>query len=98
VAAVEERSRRRGDELPVDRERCPSSEHEIQLLVAPGALTELVVLADDLLARLRRAPRVDSERLDPEHRANHVPARLAFVRVPVDFVEPQNAESLGRRL
>ena len=42
---------------------------------------------------LGRAPGVDPERLDPEHRADHVPARAALVGVALDLVEPQQLEA-----
>ena len=46
----------------------------------------------------RGPPRVDAEGLDPEHRADHVPARPALVGVPVDLVEPHDAEPLTHRV
>ena len=88
ILDVDERAGRRRDALAVDGERRAPGEDEVELLVAAGPRAELVVLADDLLARLGRPPGVDPERLDPEHGADHVPARAALVGVAVDLVEP----------
>src|SRR5215218_1700863 len=75
----------------VDREARPARGHDVDLLVAAGTRADLVVLADQLLARRRRLPGVDPERADPERRPDRPPGRAALVAVPLDLPELHHA-------
>src|SRR5439155_261759 len=58
----------------------PPAQHDIQLLVARRARAELVVLLDELVARVR-PERVHAERGDPELRPDRVPADAGDPRI-----------------
>jgi hypothetical protein len=58
--------------------------------VAAGAAAELVVLLDQLIARLLRPVRVDAEGADAERTPQRLPLELAEGRQRLDLVEPND--------
>lgn len=85
VTDEDEGPRRRVECLVIEREGCPTGEHEVDLLVPERALR---MLLDDVVARIRRDVRVDSERSDVERPTNRLPQeRAAHDRDRLDFVQ-----------
>ncbi len=95
IADEDERSCRRVDLVAVDGERRVAARHEVQLLVLARVLAELVVLADDVHARLLADVRVDTERLDVEVRSHHRP-RLVVGELERELGDVRGAAHEGK--
>jgi hypothetical protein len=74
---AQHRSRRCVDLLAADQEPRPTRHDDVELLVAAGVRTELVVGFDDLLADLDAGVRVCAERTTRERDGEVKPARPA---------------------